>query len=194
MLADKEFLERANFGIGEDGFMLGLFADQPGQNRNLVAYRSGNVTLLASDDDPIRQPKGRYRPSHLFDIRSRPGFSGSPVFVYRTSSGNLRFVTAKGSDPLGRWHLTEKLRKDDADDNEIDTFVMLLGIHAGQYHDLVSVRKAEHGEAVEILVGDELQMPNSVAIVVPVWDIIALLKCPRLEERRKAREAKAANY
>ena len=92
MFVTKEFSAEVELGVGEDGFMLGMFADHPGKERNLVAARFGNVSLLASDDAPISQAPGRMRPSHIFDMRSRPGFSGSPVFVYRTPAGDLRSV------------------------------------------------------------------------------------------------------
>lgn len=191
LLADKAFLQKVNFGIGEDGIMLGLLTDQPGKNRNLVACRSGNVTLLSSDEDPIRQPNNRVRPSHLFDIRSRPGFSGSPVFVYRTRDANLRFATAAGPDALARWHITKTIRRDDDEDN-IDSFIMLLGLHAGQYHDNVKMRKVEPAEATAIFSGDDVYIPNSVAIVAPVWDITLLFEHPQLVAQRKAREKQDA--
>jgi hypothetical protein len=179
IFADKAFLERVNFNIGEDGFMLGLLADQPGKTKNLVASRSGNVTMLASDDDPIEQPGKRIRPSHLFDIRSRPGFSGSPVFVYRAPSGNLRFLTARGVDTFARFRITKDIKRDDDEDPDID---------AGQYHDTVKARKAATEEAVPLLEGDELRTPNSIAIVVPIEDIKKLFQHPRLMSQRKARE------
>src|ERR1700730_10815269 len=62
----------------------------------MIAARFGNISLLASDDAPIEQPNQQRRPSHIFDMRSRPGFSGSPVFVYRTPSGDLRYATERG--------------------------------------------------------------------------------------------------
>ena len=81
LIATPDFMRDVEFGIGEDGFMLGLFANHPGKERNLIAARFGNVSLLASDDDPIRQGNKDLTPSHLFDMRSRTGFSGSPVFL-----------------------------------------------------------------------------------------------------------------
>ena len=80
----KDFITQEQVEIGEDGFMLGLFADHAGKKQNLIAARFGNLSLLARDDEPIEQPNGQKRPSHIFDMRSRPGFSGSPVFIYRT--------------------------------------------------------------------------------------------------------------
>ena len=97
----KEFIVENEVGIGEDGFMLGLFADLPGKKRNLVAARFGNVSLLADDDTLIKENNNR--PSHIFDMRSRPGFSGSPVFVYRTPAGDLRAASERG-----RWEAMQR--------------------------------------------------------------------------------------
>ena len=130
----KEFIAEVDFGIGEDGLMLGLLADQPGNIRNLIAARFGNVSLLACDDDPLRHPNGNDRPSHSFDTRSRPGFSGSPVFVYRTIAGDLRSTVMRGRDHSGvRVYSIDELRE--------NTFFMLLGLHVGQYPDTVKVEK-----------------------------------------------------
>jgi len=89
---EKRFIERVDLGIGSDGFMLGLFAKHPGTEYNRIAAKFGNISLMADDNDPIGWEGRPPRPAHLFDIRSRGGFSGSPVFVYRTPEGDLRSV------------------------------------------------------------------------------------------------------
>ena len=58
--------------------MLGLFAEQPGEKQNFIAARFGNISLLAHDDAPLEQPNGYKRPSHIFDMRFRPGFQVHP--------------------------------------------------------------------------------------------------------------------
>jgi hypothetical protein len=95
LMVTKDFIRSEQLEIGEDGFMLGLFAEQPGIEQNMVAARFGNVSLLANDNAPIEQPNEQKRPSHIFDMRSRPGFSGSPVFVYRTPG--RRFAECHGT-------------------------------------------------------------------------------------------------
>jgi hypothetical protein len=209
LFSHKGFLDQEHIGIGEDGFMLGLFAQQAGKDRNLIAARFGNVSLLAADDAPIRQPHGIDRPSHIFDMRSRPGFSGSPVFIYRTPSGDLRTADQRGRDKAWRRH-SRTPRPSDAglydpglqrsrerlfalqDDIEIhqNTFLSLFGIHCGQYHDQVRVKKSKTPtpEANAIFDGDMLDIPNSMAVVVPAWQITDLLECEAFRQQRLERE------
>jgi hypothetical protein len=128
--------------IGEDGFMLGLFADVPGKTRNLIAARFRNA--FSYDDTPVKQPNANLRPAHIFDTRSRPGFSGSPVFIYRTPAGDLRSATERGRDKIWRRSTTRQQHgrgqrpfgNNDFDvmedfETEENAFLMLLGLHAG---------------------------------------------------------------
>ena len=48
LFVTQEFVAEVELGIGEDGFMLGLFANVPGKKRNLIAGRFGNLSLLAA--------------------------------------------------------------------------------------------------------------------------------------------------
>jgi hypothetical protein len=206
MLVTKEFVAEEELEIGEDGFMLGLFADLPSKKKNLIAARFGNISLLADDDTPIKQPNDNHRPSHIFDMRSRPGFSGSPVFVYRTPAGDLRDATERGRMkafrrrsrynmvPLGGGQPMNIVDYDsfiDDMETEKNTFLMLLGIHAGQYHDTVKFLKSEPKKAENdksIRHGDKVKIPNSMAIVVPSWEILKLLELPLFVEQRKQRD------
>jgi hypothetical protein len=212
LLVTKEFVARDEVEIGEDGFMLGLFADLPGKSHNLVAARFGNISLLADDETPIVQPNKSRRPSHLFDMRSRPGFSGSPVFAYRTPGGDLRNATERGRDKaFRRANRRQKYSfvgaggdfgyevidhtpmhdMEDATEDAKNTFLMLLGIHAGQYYDRVRAFKGPEapGEGDNIVRdGDEMRIPNSMAIVVPSWEILTLLDLPTFVEQRQKRE------
>jgi hypothetical protein len=77
-LASRDHIEHYSIDVGEDGFMLGLFSTLPGKTRNIVAGRFGNLSLIAQDDFPVQCSDGKSRPAHIFDLKSRPGFSGSP--------------------------------------------------------------------------------------------------------------------
>jgi hypothetical protein len=195
----KEFIAQVELGIGEDGFMLGLFAEIPGQRRNLIAARFGNVSLLADDDTPVKQGHEIRRPSHIFDIRSRPGFSGSPVFVYRTPTGDLR--SAAHYRPPDRVRVMTEVVQDNPDDEarwnafvteqSKNQFIRILGIHTAQYRDTVKAIKtgktAAEGENL-ILHGDKLSMPNSMTVIAPAWEILKLLNHPDFKEQRQQRE------
>lgn len=203
----KQFLDTVSLGLGEDGFMLGLLANHAGQHKNMIAARFGNVSMLASDEAPIKQPNGAVRPSHLFDMRSRGGFSGSPVFVYRVPEGDLRNVdfgvrrrTTQAPRVRHERHLGP-MREIQAQidwqhehDTENNLFVSLLGIHAGQYPEPVKVKKIKdkpkHGEADSIQDGDKLEIPGGMTIVVPIWEAYDLLNLEVFVEQRRVREAR----
>jgi hypothetical protein len=169
------FIEDASISLGEDGFMLGLFTGQPGEKFNLPAARFGNLSLLANFPHPIEQGHGIARPSHIFDMHSRPGFSGSPVFVYRTPFTDLSDITEDGILQMNpnQPHLA---------------FVKLLGIHSGQFVERIEARKTEVG--VPIVEGDKLRLQSSMTIIVPAWSIGELLDSPALKEQREMRERK----
>lgn len=170
----KEFIAHQEVGVGEDGFMLGLFHDLPGAKRNLVVGRFGNVALMATDSAKVKLPNGKSFPAHLFDIRSRPGFSGSPVFVYRVPTNDLRDGGAPGFN---------------IDAN--NKFLKLLGIHVSQYNDFIpeiEIRQSPGQAPQYIKTGKELVIPNSVTIVVPAWEVGSLLMQQRFKDQREARE------
>lgn len=195
LLVSKKFAQEVGLDIGEDGFMVGLFADLPGKERNAIAARFGNISLLAGE--PMNQGNGRPRPSHIFDMRSRPGFSGSPVFVYRTLGGDLRDITygpSMGGIVQGKWEvevmtsqgriLKPILTEQDVKEN---LFLRLLGIHSAQYHDEVEVTKlARSGKR---RAAGNMEIPNSMTVVVPSWEISHHLQThPSFVAARQKRE------
>lgn len=71
-----------HFGIGSDLYMLGLSVDEEDKGVNVPRARFGNLSGFADDNSPMRQGNDAERPCHLGDMRSRTGFSGSPVIGY----------------------------------------------------------------------------------------------------------------
>lgn len=172
-----QFTHDVFLGPGEDGFMLGLFTKSPGTKYNMPTTRFGNIAQVANHDHPIEQGNGVRRPSHIFDIRSRPGFSGSPVYVYRTPSNSLQNINVSP-----HWNV----------DTRNNLFLKLLGIHSGQFDDLLEARVAEAYGKNPIIEGDNIAIPSSMTIIVPAWAISELLDIPELTEQRKMREQKNA--
>jgi hypothetical protein len=198
----KEFISQVGLGLGEDGFMLGLFANQSKAKRNLIASRFGNLSMLANDQLPIKFKNGTRRPAHIFDLRSRGGFSGSPVFVYRTPDADLRTVqfgyrrrTAKPpkvrTTPIWGNDIRMEIDWTHEHDSDNNIFVSLLGVHAAQFHERVEARKknpdTEDEVSDQIRDGDTLYIPGSMTVVVPAWEIIELLNAPPLLAQREAR-------
>lgn len=76
---------------GEDLFMAGRFVDYDGKLTNRPALRFGALSMT---DVEVLQPNTSTLPSHVADMRSKPGFSGSPVYAYRP---NGTITVASGS-------------------------------------------------------------------------------------------------
>lgn len=183
----QKFIRDAGLTIGEDGFMVGLFSENPGTKFNLPAVRFGNLSQLANFTHHIKQGHGIKRPSHVFDMHSRPGFSGSPVFIYRTPGNDLDAI-----EPDGTYTLDPS--------KPYSAFIKLLGIHSGQFLEKVKVEKAKvkvgKAEAIgrkkPITEGDIIQIQSSMTIIVPAWAITELLNLPVFQERREMREGEQA--
>ena len=157
--------------------MIGLFTSHHGGERNVPSARFGNLAMLANDGAPIETEGGFRRPCHLVDMRSRSGFSGSPVFIYRTPTDDLT------NPSLQNQTYTDRLMKG-------SLFLALLGIHCGQYQEQVDIRRApEAGEAIgdPIREWDKLILPSSMTIVVPCWRISELLDLEFFDVTRRAR-------
>jgi hypothetical protein len=177
-LATIGFIDKSQLTLGEDVFMVGLFTGNPGSQFNHVAVRFGNLSQLSNGAAPIKQGNGIVRPSHVIDMHSRPGFSGSPVFVYRTPGNDLTAIDREGN-------FVEDMMK------PYSAFVKLLGVHSGQF---VERMTAEHAESLydadPIKRGDKLAVQSSMTIVVPAWSILELLGLQHFVEIRKVRDHK----
>jgi hypothetical protein len=197
-----DIIERFDIGPGEDVYMCGLFASHHTGSIwgdkdvpvNVPAFRFGNISMLADDAAPVKLETGALRPSFLVDMRSRTGFSGSPVIVYRTIGSNLQQIPG-GWDPK-RWESPKEgpgrtFSLSDPD----DMFVGLLGVHCGQFWDTVKAFKTKSsseqlGDSIKD--GDEIDIQSSMNIVAPAWCITELLNLEEFEMARKQRDEKFA--
>ena len=75
--------------IGDNTIMLGLFANHAKSGTNIPVGRFGSVAALPDASNPVSLHKTDQfsRPAYLNDMRSRSGFSGSPVWVWADSLG-----------------------------------------------------------------------------------------------------------
>jgi hypothetical protein len=164
-------------GAGDDVFMVGLFVEAHGGERNIPSVRFGNISLMANDKALVEQPNGMKRPSYLTDMRSKGGFSGSPVILYRIPEADLYPIPNSGA-PL-------RLKPN-------PKFVGLLGIHCAQFWEPTEVQKKPPSASEQlgdpIKDGDKLYIPGAMNIVVPAWRISELLDLEVFEMARKKRE------
>jgi hypothetical protein len=189
MLLQEADTKAAQIGPGDDVFMVGRFIDHDGGEKNRPALRFGNISI---DPTPIMQENGVKAPAYCVDLHSRTGFSGSPVFVYRTPGSDLDPPPPRRTQNLGLTLPPEE-----------SVFFMLLGIHFAQFPELwevTSTGKLKH-EASESGRGKRQTEPlltdgkyikglSGMTCVLPAWSIRKVLKMPTLKESRDRNEAK----
>lgn len=87
LIADEDTIREYSFGYGDDVFTLGRFIDVDNQQRNYPVARFGIVAAMP--EVPIPSGGGVNKMVYLIEMRSRSGFSGSPVFIYLPPLPNL---------------------------------------------------------------------------------------------------------
>jgi Trypsin-like peptidase domain len=171
-LLTNELQDSAGIGPGDDVFMVGRFVDHGGKERNQPALRFGHVSMNLS---PILQTNGVMADLYCIDLHSRSGFSGSPVFVYRTP----------GYD-LGRQMEEYTFLRAGAN------FLALLGIHWGQFPERWEVTKDgalrhESEDDSDLLTGKQyIEGLSGMTCVLPAWNIMEVLNMPKLKNVRDA--------
>jgi hypothetical protein len=183
-IGEREFISEKNLelyeiGPGDDVFMMGLFSEAHGGKRNIPVVRFGNIAMIANNNALIEEdPDLPRRPCHLTDMRSKAGFSGSPVFVYRIPEMDL-------DRPPGM-PLPLKPRP---------KVMGLLGVHCGQFWERTKVYKTPIGKneglGDPINEGDALYIQGAMNIVIPAWRVTEVLNLKGFEMARKKREPRA---
>lgn len=148
-------IKKHEINAGDDVFMIGRFVDFDGVETNVPAMRFGHISILEA---PILQENGYSGPSTIVDMHSRTGFSGSPVFVYRTHGS----IFAKDQSIMVGGHLLK-----------------LLGVHWSQFPEQWDIAEgAEQDEATEALLQGNrkyIRGLSGMTCVVPARFIVDLL-------------------
>jgi hypothetical protein len=164
--------EVLQLGPGDDVFMIGRFVDYNSGPTNTPFVRFGNISSIPV---PIKQPTGSWEKSYCVDMHSRSGYSGSPVFFYRSSINNLDFMMG-GAPP-------ETLRSDCA----------LLGINWGQfpeYYELIPGKELPDTEVGLEIMADRIKGYSGITCVVPCWRIAELLNIEKWVKARNETDMK----
>ena len=95
-LLTKEFMHNADIGVGDEVFMMGRFLNHQGQVHNRPAARFGSLSMMLEPlwNDALKRDEEGF----AVEMRSRTGFSGSPVTVYRTPATVLTDVPEEHRD------------------------------------------------------------------------------------------------
>jgi hypothetical protein len=154
-------------GIGDDVFMIGRFVDHDGGDINRPTVRFGNISMMPT---PVLQDNGNKRDAYCIDMHSRSGYSGSPVFVYRTLGSDIsRTMENPGQLDLRVSHL-----------------LIPLGIHIGQFPEIWKIkgRKVEAipAEGAELNATEQhIEGLSGMTCVVPMQEVRKLLDLPKLK-------------
>ena len=178
-------------GVGDDVFMIGLFVDHDGFTTNVPSARFGNISMMPNPKATIKQPNGYYGESFVVDMHSRTGFSGSPVYVYRTFAHDLdertffgRNVEVSGiRQKLGdRWSGRVDIKP---------TLFALLGIHWAQFPERWELKEKSTLKETRkdlIVEGGYVEGMSGVTCVIPAAHIWEVLEMPSLKEIRERTE------
>jgi hypothetical protein len=83
--ATDEDLRSLGIGIGDELFVVGLFANQQGSQKNIAIMRDG--IIAAMPDEPLySRQTGLPYSAYLAETRSTGGLSGCPVFAVTSAS------------------------------------------------------------------------------------------------------------
>lgn len=143
----EDIIKKENIGVGDDVFLVGLFANHFGSKRNLPIVRVGNIASMP--EEKVRTDYGDID-AYLVEARSIGGLSGSPVFVY---IGEMR--------KIGK---TTGFRKQGL------PFLYWLGIMHGHF----DLSKLEIDNLIEDSLTN-IQINMGIAIVVPTWKILEVI-------------------
>lgn len=190
--------------VGDDTFMVGLFADNSGVELNIPSARFGNVSMLPHEMATVKEPTGLRGANFIVDMHSRTGFSGSPVFAYRTFGSDLSAsygegfealdiefneaqFSSNGRDYAGRESFRGRIKSHNGR-LKPRTMLRLLGIHWGQFSEAMPYDRKRLETMSEPETSLERQYVHGfsgMTCVVPSWDILDILNLPVFTTRRK---------
>lgn len=179
LFLEKTEMTTLGIGPGENILMIGRFVDHDGAASNVPSVRFGNISVMPQD---IEQPtKAKKLKSFILDVHSRTGYSGSPVFVYRTFGSDLttdQFVTMN-HNIFGAFNAPHE-----------DHFIKLLGLHWGQFPEqweIKSKRKTVAQVSVRRQNKQYIEGMSGMTLAIPAWSIREFLEMPKhKKEREKA--------
>lgn len=188
-----------DISVGEDVFMIGLFLNPNGTAINVPLARFGNVSMLPNEKAKIEQENGFWNVNYVVDMHSRIGFSGSPVYVYRTFGGDLtnvaghnfeeieiQQITARSGVRLGQTSISGPF----SGRGRLRTHNLfnLLGIHWAQFPeewDLKERKTLTEARRKQLVAkGSYVEGMSGLTCVIPAWQIYEVLNMPEVKNQR----------
>lgn len=170
-----ETMKHLDVGPGDGVFMIGCFVDHDGGLTNRPAARFGHISIMPSP--LLQEHSGKMADAFCIDMNSRTGYSGSPVWAYRTPGSNLsNFSYDKVQAVLTK-----------------DCFLMLLGIHYGQFPEfwkLIDGKVVHENRPGDLDASDkQIRGMSGMTCVLPAWRIREVLDLPKFVKQRADGEA-----
>jgi hypothetical protein len=161
-LVTADLIGAEGIGIGDEVFLVGLFAQHCGSEKNIPIVRVGNIAAMP--EEPVATKMGMIE-AYLMEARSIGGISGSPVFVHLGTAP--RIIDGRTTPAMGRG------------------LHYLLGLMHGHWDlpasslDMTVEDKANEG-----------RVNMGIAIVVPTEKILEVINQPAIRGPELVAEAK----
>ncbi len=175
LFATKSIVDDKNIGIGDDVFMVGRFIKRDGAPTDSPAVRFGNISVMPTHIEPM---SNGIKDSYCIDLHSRSGFSGSPVWVYRTPGNDIETSMRTGHAVLS------------------GGFLFFLGIHWGQFPELWEITdKDKLKEATSGLIteGKYIKGVSGMTCVMPPEPILEALNIQSLKDAQSRDDIELEN-
>ena len=157
----QEIIEQHDIGPGDDIFMVGRLVNHEGRQRNIPSARFGNISIMPIE--PLLSGRGIQQDSFVAEMRSIPGYSGSPAFVQIPPMSQRPGSKALRSSGFGPW---------------------LLGIDWCHLPIIQKVLENDHNSPVRE--GWVVSSSTGMAGIIPAWKIKECIDVPALVEGRIA--------
>jgi len=168
LFLDRQNITTLKLGPGDDILMLGRFVDfDGGANANIPAARFGNISVMPQ---VIPQPTGADTlTSFVLDVHSRTGYSGSPVFVYRTLFSDLSDIPSN------------------IEAGEQSHFIKFLGVHWGQFPELWEIESGKAAVPQGVSLSNDAKYISGLSgmtLALPAWQLRDFLDMKKFKDQR----------
>ena len=193
--ATPHLMKSLKIGPGDDVFMVGRFISHEGKQRNTPSIRFGNISML--NKETMQNGFEQDQETFLTEMRSIPGYSGSPVFV--TLDPKLpRPWDSDIPEEVGRATYVSPSPSLISSSTELGIYAegihgpWLLGIdwtHINNYSPVLR-RKGSSRDPKDCVKGRWIESHTGMAGVIPAWKIRELLDTEKLAAQREKEDAK----
>lgn len=171
MFAREEDIEDDRISLGDDVFMIGRYSNSEGDGVNHPTVRHGMISQVGVSVH--QKPRAHNQDSILAEMHSLPGYSGSPVFTYRSGSVGM---SADGTERLVYMP-------------QVASPIYLLGVDWGHQSHPQPIESNDRHLQNERRRGTYVQGQAGIALVVPAWKLAELLESEEVMEKREQLEA-----